>query len=322
MRAWTGGAVALPVALLCTGAACSGPVSPGDLWDRPAQSDVRDAHATITGAGNGLTFKGEGLVVFRPRTAMSLHLQTQSGALPAQLDVLQVGGATYQRAGADEKWARSTTSPPDPGWQNVTDPRLMGQDRLAGVPAWHLRASRGTDPVDMWVRQRDGYPLRLVTTNSAGATFSFVFNRFNSGDHVAAPPSAELKPAPRSLKGEVGDALTMNGARVTVLSVDGDVPPGDDDVQPLPGSRFVVVEVLVENVGPDGLSTFFDWRLTDAKGFAWDPALAVRQPSFVGGELAPGGSARGWLTYEVSQSSAGLALTVRVDNDTAAFTLG
>src|SRR6266700_749635 len=325
MRRWARARASLivPAAVLCAGAgACSGPLSPGDLWDRPAHSDVRNAHATITGAGNGVTFRGDGLVVFRPRMAMSVHLQTQSGAMPAELDVLEVGGATYQRSGVDEKWTRSSTSPPDPTWENATDPRLVGQDRMGGDQSSQLRASRGAPPVDMWVRQRDGYPLRLVTANGSGATFTFAFDQFNTGDRVDAPPAVQLKPAPRSLKGGVGDSLALSAARLTVVSVDGDAQSEDDLVVPRPGNRFVVVEVLVENVGHGVVSTCFDWRLADAKGFAWDPALAVRQPSFEGGELDQGESARGFLTYEVSRSSTGLTLTVKVDSDTATFALG
>jgi hypothetical protein len=330
MRAWARANAGwiVPAAVLCAGAgaACAGPLSAGprsagDLWDRPAESNVRNAHATVAGSGDGMTFQGDGLVVFRPRMALSLHLQTLTGTLPAELDVLEVGGATYQRAATDQKWVRSSTSPPDPTWENATDPRLIGQDRIGGDPAWHLRATRGSVPVDMWVRQHDGYPLRLVTPNGKGATFTFTFDRFNTGVQVDAPPPVQLKPAPRSLRGGVGDSLALNAARLTVPSVDDDAQSDDDLVVPRPGNRLVVVEVLVENISSGPLSTFFDWRLADAKGFAWDQALAVRQPSFEGGELDPGESARGFLTYEVSRSATSLTLTVKVDGDTAAFAL-
>ena len=320
MHGWPRAGAGLIVTVVLAGA-CSAPVGAGGLWDRPEQSDVRDAHATITGSGNGVSFVGEGLVIFRPRAALSLHLQTRSGTVPAALDVVQVAGTTYQRADADEKWTRTATPPPDPTWSNVTDPRLVGEERLAGDPAWHLRASRGQGTVDMWVRQRDGYPLRLVTTSGAGSTFTFTFDRFNTRDRVSAPTALQLKPAPRNLRGEVGDPLTLNAARITVLSVDPDAEPADEEAGPRPGNCFLVVEVLVENVGDGPLSTFFDWRLSDARGFGWDQALGIRQPSFVGGELDPGGSSRGFLTYEVSRSSGGLALSVKVDDDTATFAL-
>jgi hypothetical protein len=323
MSAWPrarAGVIATAV-LAC---ACSSPWDGGDLWNRPAQSGVRDAHAVVTGTSDGATFAGEGVVVFRPRLALSLHLQTRSAGVPAELHVLQVGGATYQRAGADERWTRTVASPPDPTWSNATDPQLVGQERLAGDVAWHLRALRGDLPVEMWVRQRDGFPLRLTATSRSGSTFTFAFDRFNTGAGVSAPAAIELKPAPRNLRGQVGDTLALNAARLTVLSVETDAEPepSEDVAGPRPGNRFVVVEVEVENVAGGPLSTFFDWRLSDGGGFAWDEAMAIRQPAIAGDELRPGDSVRGYLTYEVSRTASGLALTVRVDDDTATFTLG
>ncbi len=253
---------------------------------------------------------------------MSLHLQTEAGALPAQVEVLEVGGAAYMRAAAGQRWTRSATPPPDPTWRSGADPQLVGQDRVDGVRTWHLRASRGRSPLDMWVRISDGYPLRVVTANGAGATFTFAFDRFNTGGRLLPPPAVEVKPAPRTLSGHVGDPLTLGGARITVLSFDGDAQPAEDAAGPRPGNRFVVVEVTVENVGGDALSTFLDWRLTDAAGYAWMEALSVREPSFPGGELAPGDASRGYLTYEVSRSSSRLTLSVKLDDDTASFGLG
>jgi hypothetical protein len=302
--------------------ACGGAPNAQDLWDRPAHSGVKDAHASIAGSGRGVTFDGDGEVVFQPRLAMSLHLQTRSGAMPAELDVLKVNGTTYERAGSDQKWARGTTSPPDPTWEGGVDPRLVGQDTVAGRPAWHLSAVRGSGALEMWVRTADGYPVKVVTTNRAGSTFTFRFDRFNSGSLVQAPSALEVKSAPRRLMGRVGDLITLGEeVRVAVLSFDDDARPDDDAILPRPGNRFVVIEVQVDNVSTSLVSTFFNWRLTDAAGFAWARALGVRSPAFMGSELGPGGSDQGFLTYEVSRSSSGLILSVKVDDDTAAITL-
>jgi hypothetical protein len=77
----------------------------------------------------------------------------------------------------------------------------------------------------------------------------------------------------------------------------------------------------VENTGREPISTFLDWRLSDSAGSTWNEALAVREPSFLGGELSPGDTIRGFLTYEVTATAAQLTLTVRLDGDTAAFAL-
>jgi hypothetical protein len=315
------GAAALSWGVLGTGAACGGQPSAGDLWGRPAQSGARDAHAAVVASDSGVSFRGDGTVVFKPRTAMSLHLQTRVGSLLGEMDVLEVGGVTYQRGPMQPKWARSATPAPDPTWEGASGPRVVGEETVAGGRAWHLRASRGRSPVDMWVRMSDGYPLEVVTSSGSGPPFTFRFDRFNSGGEVQAPPAVAVRPPARSLSGGVGATLALDAARITVVSVDGDAVADGHLVQPRPGNRFVVVEVAVENTGGEPISTFLGWRLTDAAGDAWNEALAVREPSFPGGDVAPGESVQGFLTYEVSQGASGLTLSVKLDDDTATFAL-
>ena len=325
MRGWV---ARVGVAILSWGVAsaaigCSLQPDPGDLWGRPLQSAARNAHATITATGGpgGAALRGDGTVVFKPRTALSFRLRTGLGQLPGELDVLQVDGVTYQRAAADQKWQRSPAPAPDPTWDGATDPRLLGEGTVGGDRAWHLKATRGGSAVEMWVRQNDGYPLQVLTSNGSGAVFRFVYDRFNGAGDVVAPPAPDIQPPARALSGRVGDTLSMASARITVLSWEDDAAPDDETVKPRPGNRFVVVDVAVENTGSRQLSTFFDWLLTDSARDAWTQALAVREPQFLGGELEPGESARGFLTYEVSSAASQLVLTVRLDDDTASFTL-
>src|SRR5215472_6225524 len=311
------GAVVLSWGVVSAAVGCGLQPNASDLWGRPLDSGVRNAHATVTavGAPHGETLQGEGTVVFKPRTAMSLRLQTRLGMVPGELDVLEVGGVTYQRAAADQKWQRSSTSAPDPTWGGATDPQLLGDASVAGDPAWHLRAARGGSPVEMWVRKSDGYPLQVLTRNAAGTVFRFVYEEFNAAAAVVAPTPPEIKPPARVLTGRVGDSLSLNGARITVISCDDNAVPDDDSVAPRPGNRFVVVQVSVENTGSSDLSTFFDWQLTDSARDTWTQALSVREPSFLGGELAPGQTAQGFLTYEVSATASQLMLSVKLDDD-------
>jgi hypothetical protein len=327
VRGWTVpvGAAVLSCGVLSAMVACGDQPGAADLWARPAQSAARDAHVTITAAGattgDRVAIQGDGTVVFKPRPAIQLRLQAGVGGLPGQLDVLEVGGVTYERVTVDQKWARSTTPAPDPTWTGATEPRVVGQDTVAGSRAWHLEASRGGSPLEMWVRMSDGYPLKVVATTGAGMVFTFAFDGFNSGQSVVAPLAFELEPPARRLSGQVGDVLSLNAGRIAVLAFEDDVVPDDDLVRPRPGNRFVVVEVSVENTGSSSLSTFLDWRLSDPAGSTWHEALAVRQPSFLGGELGPGEAARGFLTYEVTATASQLTLTVKLDDDTAVFAL-
>jgi hypothetical protein len=325
VRRWIApvGAAILSMGVLSAAVGCGLQPSASDLWGRPLDSGVRNAHAMVTASGgaSGGKLQGDGTVIFKPRTAMSLRLQTRLGMVPGELDVLEVGGVTYQRAAADQKWQRSPAPAPDPTWDGATDPRLLGDDTVGGQAAWHLRAIRGGSPVEMWVRKSDGYPLQVLTRNSAGTVFRFVYDQFNAAAQVVAPSPPEMKPPARVLSGRVGDSLSLDGARITLISCDDNAVPDDDSVLPRPGNRFVVVQVSVENTGSGDLSTFFDWQLSDSARDTWSQALSVREPSFLGGELAPGESAQGFLTYEVSSSASQLLLTVKLGGDTATFAL-
>jgi hypothetical protein len=317
------GAAVLSWGVVCAAVGCGLQPSASDLWGRPLDSGVRNAHAIVTASGGagGEKLQGDGTVIFKPRTAMSLRLQTRLGMVGGELDVLEVAGVTYQRAAADQKWQRSSAPAPDPSWDAATDPRLLGDDAVGGQAAWHLRAIRGPSPVEMWVRKSDGYPLEVLTRNGAGTVFRFVYDQFNAAAEVVAPSAPEMKPPARVLSGRVGDSLSLNGARITLISCDENAVPDDDSVAARPGNRFVVVEVAVENTGSRELSTFLDWQLSDSARDTWSQALSVREPSFLGGELAPGETARGFLTYEVSDSASQLVLSVKLDDDTASFAL-
>jgi hypothetical protein len=325
VRRWVApvGAAILSWGVSSAAIGCSFQPNASDLWGRPLQSGVRNAHATVTAAGgtSGETLQGDGTVVFKPRTAMSLRLRTRLGPVPGELDVLEVGGVTYQRAAAGQKWQRSAAPALDPTWGGATDPRLLGDATIGGAGAWHLRATRGGSAVEMWVRKSDGYPLEIVTSNGAGTVFRFVYDQFNAATAVVAPSPPDIKPPARVVSGRVGDTLSVNGARITVISCDDDAVPDDDSVAPRPGNRFVVVEVAVENTGGGNLSTFFDWQVTDSARETWSQAVAVREPSFLGGELAPGESAQGYLTYEVSGTASHLVLSAKLGDDTATFAL-
>jgi hypothetical protein len=317
------GAAILSLGALTAAVGCSLQPSASDLWGRPPQSAARNAHAiiTATGSSGGSALQGDGTVVFKPRTAMSFRLRTRLGSLPAELDVLEVGGVTYQRAAADQKWQRSSAPAPDPTWDGATDPRLIGQDSIGGDRTWHLKATRGASAVEMWVRESDGYPLQIVTSNGTGTVFRFVYDRFNAAGEVIAPLAPDIKPPARVLSGGVGDALSLSSARITVVSYENNAAPDDDSVRPRPGNRFVVVEVVVENTGTGELSTFFDWLLTDSARDVWSPALDVREPQFLGGELETGETEQGFLTYEIGSAASQLVLTVKLDGDTASFAL-
>lgn len=315
--------------LLSTGCSAPliGPPAAHDILAKPSKSGIKDAHAAVKGhfasGGFAAEITGEGLVIFRPKTAMHLRLQGQLGALPFGLEIISVDGKDYQRLGT-QKWTQENAKKPaDPeGWQRATDPRLLGEETLPQGKTWHVKSKdQSGNDFDLWVRQTDGYPLKYASGSSDGS-FTLIFDKFNTGATVKAPPPSEIQPAARNVRGRVGEAMQLNAARVTVVSANLNAPPADRYSKPKPGNRFVVVEILYENTGNEKVSyNPFDWKLSDGAGFSYDDTFGGREPTLHFGEISPAEKARGFITFEVPEAATGLVLKSKLGDDTMTIAL-
>ncbi len=83
------------------------------------------------------------------------------------------------------------------------------------------------------------------------------------------------------------------------------------------------MQVLYENVGSDAYDyNSFDWKLTDSSGFSYDTTFSGIGPELHSGTIQPGERARGYITFEVPTSAAGLKLKLTSGDDTATVTVG
>jgi Domain of unknown function (DUF4352) len=77
--------------------------------------------------------------------------------------------------------------------------------------------------------------------------------------------------------------------------------------QPLAGRRFVAVEVTIENRSSSQYPhpvTSSSFKIIDTDGFAYGTAEALHQPALREGlVLAPGEKTRGWVTFEVDETT-------------------
>ena len=48
------------------------------------------------------------------------------------------------------------------------------------------------NPFEAWIRESDGYPLKYASTMQ-GSTFTAIFDRFNTGQTVSAPPASDVQ---------------------------------------------------------------------------------------------------------------------------------
>jgi len=301
-----------------------GPPSAQDILGRPAGADLQDAHLTVSGTpGEGLAnvqLEGDGDVVFRPRLAYHLAVTTSVGAVTMAGEVLSVDGATYQRSEGGRWQPGPATIVPAAfsAWSGATDGRYVGEETPAGDRCWHVAATSGGQPLDLWVRESDGYPVR-----SQLGRLVVDYSRFNRHVEIAAPPASGLQPPPLTVTGKVGQPARLSGVDVTVASASLSYLPATRTLRPRPGDRFVLVDVVYARTGPDRVSFGpLQWRLTDARGANYQPAFLDREPRLGLGELmAPGQQARGFLAYEVPVAATGLRLEGTIGMDRVTVTV-
>jgi hypothetical protein len=307
-------------------AACGGPPTAKEILTKPASSGLKDAHIKITGhftsGALSLDMTGDGVILLKPKAASDLRLQGSLGAIPIAIEALSIDGKDYQRTGS-EKWT-VTEGKSSVAWSDAKDASLVGEESLPEGKAWHVKGT-GSDgkPFDLWVRESDGYPLKASASLGENGTMTMVFDKFNTGATISPPAASEVKPPAKNVTGKVGTPVALNSATVTVVSADLDYKSSNEFTQPKAGNRFIAVEILYENTGAEKVSyNPFDWKLSDSSGFSYDHGYSGKGPELHSGDLAVGDKARGFITYEVPQTAAGLTLKLALGDDTLTVPLG
>jgi len=301
-------------------ASCGGPPTAKEILSKPANSNLKDAHLKISGhftsGALSIDMTGDGVILLKPKSASDIRLQGSLGAIPIAVEALSIDGRDYQRTGS-EKWTVTEGKSSSAAWSDAKDATLVGEETLPEGKAWHVKGT-GSDskPFELWVRESDGYPLKASAPLGENGTMTMVFDKFNTGETVSAPAASEVKPQAKTVTGEVGKPVTLNLARITVVSADLDYKSPDEFTQPKAGNRFVAAEVLYENTGEDKLSyNPFDWKLSDSSGFSYDQGYSGKGPELHSGDLAPGEKARGFITYEVPRTATGIRLKATIGDD-------
>lgn len=173
------------------------PPTAAEIIAKPHHANVKDAHfalsAHIASGGTAFDATGDGLIVIKPQQASQFTLETTISGQPLKFEVIIVGGKEYDLSPDNPRWTEkpSSSSGPVPvGGKNAT---LLGEETLKLGKAWHVKATdENGDPFEAWVRESDGYPLKYTVT-SQGTSFVALFDRFNTGQTISAPPSSDIQ---------------------------------------------------------------------------------------------------------------------------------
>ncbi|TMG00362.1 MAG: hypothetical protein E6I10_00365, partial [Chloroflexi bacterium] len=136
------------VAALAAGCGVPTPATPTakDVLAKPQQSDLKDAHFTVTGkiTDNGTTVElvGDGALVYKPKLAGRFKFTTNVGGQAVAILEISVDGTNYGMTPASPKWvATKSTSGIDPNaFAGASEQKYVGEENLPQGKAWHATA--------------------------------------------------------------------------------------------------------------------------------------------------------------------------------------
>jgi outer membrane lipoprotein-sorting protein len=187
-----------------TSAAPARPPTAKEILAKPEKAaGLTSAHFTLTAAfpvatGVLLDMTGDGVIVYKPDQAARITFHGSSGGRTLDVVVLTVGGTDYTMVTPGPgKWSSSPTTSNPAKLSDSTSATYVGEDTLPQGKAWHVTAvDKDGNPIELWVRESDGYPLKYTTKQSTGASngnATLTFDKFNTGETVTAPPPAQVQ---------------------------------------------------------------------------------------------------------------------------------
>lgn len=170
-----------------------------DVLAKPQQSDLKDAHFNVTGKieDNGVTVElvGDGALTYKPKLAGRFRFTTNVGGRAVTIQEISLDGTNYGLTPASPKWvATKDPSGIDPNaFAGASDQKYLGEENLPQGKAWHATAKdRGGNAFDAYIRERDGYPIKYVETQSGGQNITLTFDRYNTGEQINPPPADQI----------------------------------------------------------------------------------------------------------------------------------
>ena len=188
------------VACGSTSAAPARPPTATEILAKPEHANLTNAHFTLTTAfpvASGVTLNatGDGVIVYKPQPAARISFHATANGQTLSVVVLTAGGTDYTMlTPGTGKWMSSPTTSNPATLSDSTGATYVGEDNLPQGKAWHVKATdKDGNPIEVWVRESDGYPLRYDTKQATGnGNASLTFDKYNTGEAVTAPPASQV----------------------------------------------------------------------------------------------------------------------------------
>lgn len=162
------------------------PITAGSVRLAVDNSTMKSAHFKVTGTlivkGNYLPVTGDGVVQVRPREAfkMNLNVQTYTSLGVLKMQAVTVGGRDYTKFGSAKWTSKPSTSSP------TTLTTYVGEEIMNGAPVWHARSGTAASTYDVWVREFDGYIVKISLAQATGK-LTMTFDSYNTSPVIVKP---------------------------------------------------------------------------------------------------------------------------------------
>lgn len=184
-----GAAVALAVAACGSpvGAATPtpGPVTADSIRAAVDNSTMDNAHFTLHGTvikdRTYYPVTGDGVLQARPVEAleMQVYLQTFTSRGTIRIQEVTIGGKLYTRGAG--KWTSKPTSETP-----IAFTSYVAEEIIDGAGVWHARSAATHSTYDVWVRESDGYIVKIAYVGIAG-NYTMNFDSYNKSRVIATP---------------------------------------------------------------------------------------------------------------------------------------
>jgi len=139
-------------------------------------------HGTLIVKGTYFPVTGDGVLQLVPREAlaMNLRVQTYSSMGVLKFQSVTIGGRAYTRTGT----GRWTSKPETSSMMTLTT--YVGEEIISGAGVWHAQGTEAGSTTDAWIRESDGYIVRLTTKSKSG-TITLEFDTYNKSRVITKP---------------------------------------------------------------------------------------------------------------------------------------
>ncbi|MDQ6713213.1 MAG: hypothetical protein M3Z28_08495 [Candidatus Dormibacteraeota bacterium] len=138
---------------------------------------------------------GDGVLVTRPAAAESRSVQIAiGGGSSITVQSMAIGDTIYHRKSSDPTWTASPGRSALANLDRAFEVKLAGEEMTPQGKAWHISGRNiAGNPFEIWIREKDGYPLKYTSHHADDATAeTMVFDGYNTGQTVSPPPPAQV----------------------------------------------------------------------------------------------------------------------------------